>query len=111
MVPLIMNASQCKWCEWHKVQCDVAWPIVCQGHHDKKIILLNVKHAVEDATPGRGKNTKAVGLPCIWGMVLAQRLPQRGKPKLRYSGKEARVRFLTGQREDDGLLFTGSIPD
>ena len=54
------------------VNGNVAWPIVCQGHQDKKIILQNVKHEVEDATPGRGKNTKAVGLPCIWGMVLAQ---------------------------------------
>jgi hypothetical protein len=30
-----------------------------------------VKHEVEDATPGQGKNTKVVGLPCIWGMALA----------------------------------------
>jgi hypothetical protein len=50
----------------------VEWPIVCQGHQNKKIILPNVKREVEDATPGRGKNTKVVGLPCIWGMVLAQ---------------------------------------
>jgi hypothetical protein len=33
-----------------------------------------VKREVEDATPGRGKNTKVVGFPCIWGMVLAQNL-------------------------------------
>jgi hypothetical protein len=38
-------------------------------------------------------------------------LPQRGKPKLRYSGKAAQVRLLMGQREDNGLLFTGSTPD
>ncbi len=54
------------------VNHNVAWPIVCQGHQDKKIILPNVKHEVEDATPGGGTNTKVVGLPCIWGMVLAQ---------------------------------------
>jgi hypothetical protein len=39
------------------VNCNVAWPIVCQGHQDKKIILPNVKREVEDATPtGQGKN-------------------------------------------------------
>jgi hypothetical protein len=38
-------------------------------------------------------------------------LPQRGKPKLRYSGKAARVRLLTGQLEDNDPLFTGSTPD
>jgi hypothetical protein len=53
------------------VNCNVAWSIVCQGHQDKKIILPNVKHEVEDATPGRGKNLMVVGLPCIWGMVFA----------------------------------------
>ncbi len=52
------------------VNRNVTWLIVCQGHQDKKIILRNVKSEVEDATPGRGKNTKVVGLPCIWGMVL-----------------------------------------
>jgi hypothetical protein len=34
------------------VNCNVAWPIVSQGHQDKKIILPNVNHEVEDATPG-----------------------------------------------------------
>ncbi len=54
------------------VNCNVACPIVCQGHQDKKIIFPNVKCEVEDATPGRGKNTKVICLPCIWGMVLAR---------------------------------------
>ncbi len=51
------------------VKHNVAWPIVCQGHQDKKIILPNVKHEVEDATPGQGKNTKVVGLPAF-GVVI-----------------------------------------
>jgi hypothetical protein len=34
------------------VNCNVAWPIVCQGYQYKKIILPNVKREVEDATPG-----------------------------------------------------------
>ncbi len=42
------------------VNPNVAWPIVCQGHQDKKIILPNVKREVEDATPGQGKNTKVM---------------------------------------------------
>jgi hypothetical protein len=59
----------------------VEWPIVCQGHQDKKIILPNVKREVGDATPGRGKNMKVVGLPCIWGMVLAQNVSLTEKLK------------------------------
>ncbi len=43
---------------------------VCQGDQDKKMILPTTKHEVEDATPGQGKNTKVVSLPCIWGIML-----------------------------------------
>jgi hypothetical protein len=46
---------------------DVAWPIVCQGDQDEKIILPNAKREVEDVTPVRGKNTKVIGFPCILG--------------------------------------------
>jgi hypothetical protein len=34
------------------VNWDIAWPIVCQEHQEKKITLPNVKLEVENATPG-----------------------------------------------------------
>jgi hypothetical protein len=65
------NANDMSGTRCGQLQCSMDDSIVCKGHQDKKIILPNVKHKVEDATPGQGKNTKVVGLPCIWGMVLA----------------------------------------
>ena len=55
----------------------LARPIVCRGHEDKKIILPNAKHEVEDATPGRGKNTKVLGLLCIRGTCAKHTLDRK----------------------------------
>jgi hypothetical protein len=55
----------------------VAWPIVCQGNQDEMIILPIAKREVEDATSGQGKNTKVVGLPCIWGTRAKHKLHRK----------------------------------
>jgi hypothetical protein len=44
-----------------------------------------------------------------WGQTLV--VASKGQTKIEVSGKAAQVRFLTGQREDNGPLFTGSMPD
>jgi hypothetical protein len=57
------------------VNCYVAWPMVHQGDQDKMVILPIAKREV--ATPSQGKNTKVVGLPCVWSIHAKHKLDRK----------------------------------
>jgi hypothetical protein len=55
-----MNASQCEWCEWHKVRSiAMQHGQFFQGDNDEKISLPIAKPELENATPGRGKTRRS----------------------------------------------------
>jgi len=68
--PMIMNASRCKWCEWHKVRS-----IAMQHGQDFLFPRRSRwKDNFADCEAWSGgchswprQNTKVIGLPCIWG--------------------------------------------